>query len=208
MPTPSVAIQGDRGSFSDEAAHKLLGRRIRVAPCEAFPAAFRSVARGNTHYCLVPIENTLVGSVYENYDLLLENDLHIVGEVNLRIVHSLIAFPGTTMKNLRQVYSHPVALAQCSRFFAAHPHVEKIPAYDTAGSVKMLGGQRIEGAAAIASRAAAGVYRARILRTSKTTMRTTRASCCSPSRRASCCGPTKSPSSFPRATCPAHCSSA
>ncbi len=165
MPTSSVAIQGDRGSFSDEAAHKLLGRRIRVVPCETFPAAFRSVARGNTHYCLVPIENTLVGSVYENYDLLLENDLHIVGEVNLRIVHSLIAFPGTTMKNLRQVYSHPVALAQCSRFFAAHPRVEKIPAHDTAGSVKMLGGQRIEGAAAIASRAAAGVYRARILRT-------------------------------------------
>jgi len=165
MPTPSVAIQGDRGSFSDEAAHKLLGGRIRVQPRETFPAAFRSVARGRATYCLVPIENTLVGSVYENYDLLLEHDLHIVGEVNLRIVHSLIAFPGTTLRNLRQVYSHPVALAQCSRFFAQHPRIEKVPAYDTAGSVRMLAARRIAGAAAIASRAAATVYRARVLRT-------------------------------------------
>lgn len=165
MPTPSVAIQGDRGSFSDEAAHKLLGRRIRVEPCETFPAAFRRVARGRTTHCLVPIENTLFGSVYENYDLLLEHHLHIVGEVNLRIVHSLIAFPGTTLGNLRQVYSHPVALAQCSRFFAEHPQVEKVSAYDTAGSVKMLAGRRIAGAAAIASRTAAAIYRARILRT-------------------------------------------
>ena len=165
MPTPSVAIQGERGSFSDEAAHKLLGRRIRVEPCETFPTAFRSVARGRTIYCLVPIENTLFGSVYENYDLLLEHDLHIVGEVNLRIVHSLIAFPGTTLRNLRQVYSHPVALAQCSRFFAQHPRIEKVPAYDTAGSVRMLAARRIAGAAAIASRTAARVYRARVLRT-------------------------------------------
>jgi prephenate dehydratase len=165
MPAPSVAIQGERGSFSEEAAQKLLGRRIRVEPRETFPAAFRSVARGVTKHCLVPIENTLVGSVYENYDLLLQHDLHIVGEVNLRIVHSLLAFPGTTLANLRQVYSHPVALAQCSRFFARHPKIERVPAYDTAGSVKLLARERTPGAAAIASRAAAVVYGARILRT-------------------------------------------
>jgi prephenate dehydratase len=118
---------------------------------------------GNATYCLVPIENTLAGSVFENYDLLLENELHIVGEVNLRVVHNLIAFPGVTLKNVRQVYSHPVALAQCSHFFARHPKVEKVHFYDTAGAVKMLAARRIRQAAAIASRIAAQVYGARIL---------------------------------------------
>src|SRR6266581_261043 len=165
MAALSVAFQGERGSFSEEAAYKLLGRKIRVQPCETFSAIFQSAAGGKTKYCLAPIENTLAGSVYENYDLLLASDLHITGEVNLRIVHNLIAFPGTTLKNLRQVYSHPVALAQCSRFFARHPRVEKIPFYDTAGSVKMLAERGLAGAAAIASRTAAAVYHARILKT-------------------------------------------
>src|SRR3989442_5674617 len=137
MALPTIAFQGERGSFSEEAAYKLLGRKMRIRPCETFAATFRSVASGKGKYCLVPIENTLAGSVYENYDLLLENDLHIVAEVNLRIVHNLIAFPGVTLKNLRQVYSHPVALAQCSKFFLRRRNVERIPFYDTAGAVKM-----------------------------------------------------------------------
>ncbi len=164
MAGPSVAFQGERGSFSEEAAYKLEGRRIHVLPQETFAATFHSVASGKARYCLVPIENTLAGSVYENYDLLLENRLHIVGEANLRVVHNLIAFPGTKLQNLRQVYSHPVALAQCGRFFLRHPRIEKVPFYDTAGSVKMLAERRIPGAAAIASRTAAAVYRARILK--------------------------------------------
>ena len=163
MAKPVVAFQGERGSFSEEAAYKLLGRAIRVLPCETFAATFQSVTTGKAKYCLVPIENTLAGSVYENYDLLLENDLHIIGEVSLRIVHNLIAFPGTTLQNLRQVYSHPVALAQCSRFFTRHPKVERVSFYDTAGSVKMLAERRIRGAAAIASGTAAAVYHGRIL---------------------------------------------
>ena len=165
MAKSVVAFQGERGSFSEEAAYKLLSRHIRVLPRETFSATFQSVARGAARLCLVPIENTLAGSVYENYDLLLENRLHIIAEVNLRIMHNLIAFPGTTSAGLRQVYSHPVALAQCSRFFARHPRVEKVPFYDTAGSVKMLAEKRIPGAAAIASRTAATVYNARILKT-------------------------------------------
>jgi prephenate dehydratase len=164
MPVPSVAFQGERGSFSEEAAYKLLGPKIRVYPCETFASIFESVSSGRTQYCLVPIENTLAGSVYENYDLLLKNALHIVREVNLRIVHNLIAFPGTSFRKLTQVYSHPVALAQCGRFFDQHPTVEKVPFYDTAGSVKMLAERRVQGAAAIASRLAAEVYHARILR--------------------------------------------
>ena len=163
MRKETVAFQGERGAFSEEAAYQQLHRGIQVLPCETFDAAFQSVVKKKATYCLVPIENTLAGSIYENYDLLLRNDLHIVGEENLRIVHNLIGFPGTTMRNLRRVYSHPVALAQCSRFFARHPQVEKIPFYDTAGSVKMLADQRPSGTAAIASRIAASVYGARIL---------------------------------------------
>lgn len=165
MTSLAVAFQGERGSFSEEAAYKLLGRRIRIQPCETFFATFHNVTSGQARCCLVPIENTLAGSVYENYDLLLKNQLHIVGEVNLRVVHNLIAFPGTALQSVRQVYSHPVALAQCSRFFSRHPEIEKIPFYDTAGSVKMLAERRIRGAAAIASRTAASVYHARILQT-------------------------------------------
>ncbi|MGH9378989.1 MAG: prephenate dehydratase [Terriglobia bacterium] len=163
MSKITVAIQGERGSFSEEAAGALLGRKIAVLPKETFAAMFRSVAERESRYCLAPIENTLAGSVYENYDLLLEHDLHIVAEVNLRIVHNLIAFPGVTMKNLSRIYSHPVALAQCRKFFKRHRNVEKTPFYDTAGSVKMLAEKRIAGAAAIASRIAAGVYGGRIL---------------------------------------------
>lgn len=163
MKKETVAFQGERGAFSEEAAYQLLHRRIEVLPCDTFDAAFQSVVKKKATYCLVPIENTLAGSIYENYDLLLRNDLHIVGEENLRIVHNLIAFPGTTLRNLRRVYSHPVALAQCGRFFSHHRRVEKIPFYDTAGSVKMLDQERPSGTAAIASRIAATVYGARIL---------------------------------------------
>ena len=165
MPNPTVAFQGERGSFSEEAAYKLLGRRITVKPCEAFGTIFESVVSWKTKYCLAPIENTLAGSVHENYDLLLSNDLHIVGEVSLRIVHNLIAPPGAALKDVTQVYSHPVALAQCEKFFKRHRKIEKVPFYDTAGAVKMLAETRLPGAAAIASRIAAEVYRARILAT-------------------------------------------
>jgi prephenate dehydratase len=165
MPSITVAFQGERGAFSEEAVYQLLGHRVRVLPCENFSKVFESVSRRKARLCMVPIENTLAGSVYENYDLLVANHLHIVGEVNLRIVHNLIAFPETSRKNLRQVYSHPVALAQCGGFFLKNPRVERIPFYDTAGSVKMLADRRDPGAAAIASRTAARVYKARILST-------------------------------------------
>jgi prephenate dehydratase len=165
MKREIIAFQGERGAFSEEAAYNLLGRNIQVFPCETFEAVFASVAKGKATRCMAPIENTLAGSVYENYDLLVKNDLHIVGEVNLRVVHNLIAFPGTSLRNLRRVYSHPVALAQCSKFFAGHAKIEKIPFYDTAGSVKMLAVERPVGAAAIASQVAASFYHAKILKT-------------------------------------------
>jgi prephenate dehydratase len=165
MKKETIAFQGERGAFSEEAAYKLLGQKIQVLPCSTFESLFASVAKGKATRCLAPIENTLAGSVYENYDLLLKNDLYIVAEVKLRIVHNLIAFPGTTLRNLQRVYSHPVALAQCHKFFAAYPNIEKVPFYDTAGSVKMLAAERPAGSAAIASRVAASFYQARILKT-------------------------------------------
>ena len=164
MAYPTVAFQGERGSFSEEAAYKLLGHRARVLPCETFAGIFESVASGKTRFCLAPIENTLAGSVHENYDLLLKHDLHIVGEVNLHIVHNLIALPGVKLRDVRQVYSHPVALAQCGRFFSEHSNLQKVPYYDTAGSVKMLTERKLRDAAAIASGTAASFYRAKILK--------------------------------------------
>ncbi len=160
---PRVAFQGELGAFSGQAVRKLLGDEATLVPCESFEQMFAAVENNDSDYCLAPIENSLFGSVYQNYDLLLKHNLKIVGETNLRIVHSLIAPPETKLESVRRVYSHPVALGQCQLFFAAHPEIQQVVAYDTAGSVKMLMASRESGAAAIASAAAADVYGAKVL---------------------------------------------
>jgi prephenate dehydratase len=160
---PRVAFQGEMGAFSGEAARKLLGADIGLLPCETFEKMFAAVEDQACDYCLAPIENSLFGSVYQNYDLLLKHNLRIVGETSLRIVHNLIAAPATELENVRRVYSHPVALGQCLNFFAAHAEMRPVAAYDTAGSVKLIMESREDGAAAIASAAAAEAYGARIL---------------------------------------------
>jgi prephenate dehydratase len=158
-----AAFQGERGAFSEEAARRILGRDVEVLARPSFDEMFQAVVTGAADCAMAPIENTLAGSVIRNYDLLLENDLTIVGEVVLRVVHNLIAPPGVAVGDIKRVYSHPVALAQCERFFAAHPAFEVIPAYDTAGAVKMImeSGKRDE--AAIAGKSAAEVYGAQVL---------------------------------------------
>jgi prephenate dehydratase len=161
--TPRVAFQGEPGAFSGEAARGLLGHAVELIPCETFEKMFAAVESGSSDYCLAPIENSLFGSVYQNYDLLLKHNLRIVGETSLRIVHNLIAAPGTRFEDVRRVYSHPVALGQCTRFLSGQPRIHSVAAYDTAGSVKMIMGSREAGAAAIASAAAADVYGAQIL---------------------------------------------
>ena len=158
-----VAFQGEPGAFSGEAARKLLGHVVELIPCETFEKMFVAVEDGSSDYCLAPIENSLFGSVHQNYDLLLKHNLRIVGETNLRIVHNLIAAPGTRLEDVKRVYSHPVALGQCRRFLAGWPGIQPVAAYDTAGSVKMIMESREDGAAAIASAAAAEVYSAQIL---------------------------------------------
>jgi len=161
-----VAFQGERGAFSEEAARKLLGASIEVLPCQRFEDVFRALDRKKVHAAVIPIENTLHGSVHENYDHLLHFNLPIVGETNVRIVHNLIAPPGVTFGKVRRVFSHPVALNQCLDFFSGHPQLEKVPFYDTAGSVKMVMEEELKDAAAIASAVAAELYGGRILRRS------------------------------------------
>lgn len=158
-----VAFQGEMGAFSNEAARKLLGNDVPLVPCRSFDEMFAAVESGLASCCLAPIENSLFGSVYQNYDLLLRHELQIIGEVNLRIVHNLIGPPGSELGQIRRVYSHPVALAQCQRFLAEHPQMEQMTGYDTAGSVKMLMETRESGAAAIAGASAAEAYGAEIL---------------------------------------------
>ena len=160
---PRVAFQGEPGAFSGEAARKLLGHEVELIPCETFEKMFAEVEGGSSEYCLAPIENSLFGSVHLNYDLLLKHSLRIVGETNLRIIHNLIAAPGTKIDDVKRVYSHPVALGQCRRFLSGRPEMRPVAAYDTAGSVKLIMESREAGAAAIASAAAAEVYGARIL---------------------------------------------
>lgn len=162
----TVAFQGEKGAFSQIAVHQLLGQNVEVVPCQQFEQTFRSLARGKVDAAVVPIENTLHGSVHENYDHLVKYQLPIMAETSVRIVHNLIALPGVSFKNVRRVFSHPVALNQCLQFFAANRKMEKVPFYDTAGSVKMLVEEQRAEAAAIASSAAAEIYGAKILRRS------------------------------------------
>src|SRR2546429_9421772 len=138
MTSVTVAIQGEAGSFSHAAALQALGPDIRLVPCPSFEQLFRAVEGGDAARGAVPIENSLAGSVHENYDLLGAHTLHVVAETQVRVRHCLIARPGTGRGAIRRVASHPVALAQCRRFFATHPDVAPVPAYDTARSGRAL----------------------------------------------------------------------
>jgi prephenate dehydratase len=158
-----VAFQGEPGAFSEAAAIQLLGEWITPVPRPTFDATFRAIAEDAADALLVPVENSLAGSVVRVYDLLLESDLGIVAESILPIEHHLIGCPGTSFDDIRSVASHPMALAQCEKFFLAHPHLKRIPAEDTAGSVREMLARRDKSSAAIAGRRAAEHYHAMIL---------------------------------------------
>ena len=162
-PAIQAAFQGELGAFSQQAIRQLLGPRAQPIACERFDNVFAALKGGKVDAAVVPLENTLAGSVHENYDLLLKYPFVITAETNVRVVHNLIAPPGTKIESIRKVYSHPVALNQCLDFFAGHPKMERTPFYDTAGSVKMVMEQDPPGAAAIASELAASIYGAVIL---------------------------------------------
>jgi prephenate dehydratase len=162
--TMRVAFQGEPGAFSEAAAVQLLGVRIRTVPRSTFDATFGAIAECAADALLVPVENTLAGSVVRVYDLLLQSPLEICGETILPIEHHLMGCPGATFADIRVVASHPVALAQCERFFEANPGLKRVSAEDTAGSVREMMNRGDKSCAAIAGRPAAGRYGAIILR--------------------------------------------
>jgi len=158
-----IAIQGELGSFSHEAAEEMLPRAM-VVPCARSLEVFDRVKRGSVDGAVIPIENSLAGSIAEHLDLMLGREVHIVREFRLRIVHNLIALPGTKLGEVRRVFSHPVALDQCRDLFAKNSRLEPVPFYDTAGSVKHVVTESLRDAAGIASRRAAAVYGGKILK--------------------------------------------
>ena len=157
-----IAIQGEPGSFSHEAALKLVPDG-QIVPCPVSAEVFAALDSGAVEAAVIPIENSLAGSVLEHFDLLLTHDVRVERETLLRIRHNLIALPCVAIGEIERVLSHPVALAQCRRFLAAHPAMKALAAYDTAGSVKQLAELQDRHAAAIASEAAAHYYGAQIL---------------------------------------------
>jgi prephenate dehydratase len=159
-----VAFQGERGAFSEEAALRLLGERITLVPRPTFESLFASMAEGVADCALAPVENSLVGTVHRSFDLLLESSLYIAGEVVIPIRHCLIGCPGSSLDSVRTVESHPVALAQCERFFSERPEIRRVVAGDTAGSVAQVIRRGDRTRAAIAGRRAAEIYGGVILR--------------------------------------------
>jgi prephenate dehydratase len=157
-----ISIQGEPGSFSHEAATKMVAD-AEIVPCTLSADVFAALVEGAVEAAVIPIENSLAGSVLEHFDLLLAHDVTVVRETLVRIRHNLIACPGVSMDKIDRVSSHPVALAQCRRFLARHPGMKSIAYYDTAGSVKQLVELEDNRAAAIASEAAARYYGAEIL---------------------------------------------
>lgn len=153
-----VAFQGEPGAFSEEAAIQLLGQGITTVPRPTFDAAFRAIGENRADALLAPVENTLAGPVVRVYDLLLESALTITAETILRIEHHLIGCPGASLGGLHSVASHPMALAQCERFFATHPDLKRVPAEDTAGSVRETIARGDKSCAGIAGRRAAEHY--------------------------------------------------
>jgi len=157
-----VAFQGERGAYSEEAAFLFFGPWIQVEPCRGLSDVFEAVEKGKVEFGVVPIENSLEGSINETYDLLLGSSLHVGGEINLRIVHCLIASSGTRLSDIKTVYSHPQALAQCRKFLE-DLGCELVSTYDTAGSVKMIKDKKLADTGAVASERAAEIYGMKVI---------------------------------------------
>jgi prephenate dehydratase len=153
-----VAFQGEHGAFSEAAIVQLLGSSVTTVPRPTFDAAFTAIPDGAADALLAPVENTLAGSVVRVFDLLLESKLQMVAETILHIEHQLIGCPGASLADIRSVSSHPVALAQCERFFLAHSDLKRVPAEDTAGSVRDALARGDKSFAGIAGRRAADIY--------------------------------------------------
>jgi len=162
----SVSFQGEPGAFSELALKRYFqSDTMKSVPCGGFQNVFENVLAGTTRYGIVPIENSLAGSIHENYDLFLQYpDIRILGEHKIRVVHNLIGFPGTVIDEIKEIYSHPQGLAQCSRFLESLPNARRVPFYDTAGSVAHIKNEEKTDCAAIASGEAARAYGLEVLK--------------------------------------------
>ena len=156
-----IAFQGEAGAYSEQAVFEYFGN-AETQPCESFEEVFSAVRSGKCESALIPIENSLAGSIHQNYDLLLRHELHIVGEYFLRVRHCLIALPGVKKSEIKKAISHPQALGQCDAYLRIH-NIKAEQVYDTAGSVKMLKESGARDTAAIASRRAAELYEMQIV---------------------------------------------
>ncbi len=157
-----IAFQGEHGAYSEEAAFNYFGNSVETIGCKTFSDVFQILENDKVDYAIVPVENSIEGSVGQTYDLLLKYDLKACGEVFHRIKHCLISFPNTDLKSIKTVYSHSQALGQ-SRKFLEELKVETIPFYDTAGSVKMIKEKNLKNAAGIASKIAAKIYGMKVI---------------------------------------------
>jgi prephenate dehydratase len=157
-----VAFQGEPGANSEEAVFRVFGDQVEPIPCRDLVHTFDAVVAGGADGAVVPVENSQAGSINETYDLLLKHNLLIVGEYDLRVHHYLMAPAGMSLDQVRRAYSHPQALAQCDAFLRSH-RIEALVYRDTAGSAKMVAEERPDGAAAIAPKRAAQIYRLNIL---------------------------------------------
>jgi prephenate dehydratase len=152
-----IAYQGEPGAYSEAAALQYGGPQVETLPCKSFDDVFEAVVKRRATHGVVPLENSIGGTIHRNYDLLLDHEITITGEVELDIVHCLLALPGTQIQDVKTVYSHPLALAQCERYLRdLGVTVEAV--YDTAGGAKLVAEQKLTGAAALASRRAAEVF--------------------------------------------------
>jgi prephenate dehydratase len=163
VATSKVVIQGERGAFSHTAAIQIFGPEVDVLPRRSFEELFEAVSDEDADYAVVPVENTLAGSVQRNLDLLVQHTLHATAETRVPVRLCLVVEPGRELAEIRSAASHPVALQQCHRFFAGHPRIEARVAYDTAGSVKDLLEGRADYDAAIGSALAAKLYGGEVL---------------------------------------------
>lgn len=159
-----AAFQGVHGAYSELASKQLLGPRTRTLPCESFADVFDAVLAGKAARGILPIENSLAGSIHQNYDLLLDRDVHIVGEAYLKVEHALLAHPSASFKAITEVRSHPQALAQCSGFFAKGKGIKPVPYFDTAGAAESLAREAPSHIGAIASVYAAELYGLKVLK--------------------------------------------
>jgi prephenate dehydratase len=164
QPTTRVAFQGEYGAYSELATRSYFGQNVNVFPQPDFNALFNAVESGEATHGMVPIENTLMGGILDNYDLLLERSLYIVGETKLRIVHNLIVNAGVALEDIREIHSQSPALAQCTKLIASLPNASAVATHDTAGSVRDLKASGSRDAAAIASQQAAIDYDLEILK--------------------------------------------